>query len=194
MEVTHLRQVCAVITVTAVRYTYVWRTLEAHKSSKSQRLEAAGWHIGEVVDYQHISGDLSHLEALYYFCLAVPRVNCHTPDTPTSIEWHIYWCLLCCHIQVHLVLSAGIPEALSHPDTPNSSLPMYLECCHTCVHLVLSTQVNCHAEHPQYYALSIIRSIHTYAELDNTFLLTSQVNCSTLVHRARPLTTHVVIP
>ena len=106
----YLVSVSCVDTVAAVACwdTYVSQKLAVHKSSKSLRVEAGRWHIGEVADHQHISGELSHL------------------NTPLS---RLITSLVDC-------------------------LDAWLSFC----------------------------------------LLTSQVNCSTFAHHARPLTTHVVIP
>ena len=106
--------------------TYVWRTLAAHKSSTSQRVEAAVWRIGEVVDYQHISGELSHL------------------DTPNSC---LLMYLMYCHTRVYLVLSANISDELSHLDTPSSCLLMSLMYCHNQVYLVLTADISDELSH-----------------------------------------------
>ena len=126
--------------------TYVWRTLAAHKSSTSQRVEAAVWRIGEVVDYQHISGKLSHL------------------DTPNSC---LLMYLMYCHTRVYLVLSADISDELSHLDTPNLCLLMSLVYCHTPVYLVLSANISGELSH---------------LDTPNSCLLMSLVYCHTRMY------------
>ena len=139
--------------------TYVWRTLAAHKSSTSQRVEAAVWRIGEVVDYQHISGELSHLDTPNS-CLLMYLMYCHTRvylvlsadisdelshlDTPNLC---LLMSLVYCHTRVYLVLSANISDELSHLDTPSSCLLMSLMYCHNQVYLVLTADISDELSH-----------------------------------------------